>query len=750
MRPDHHVLPICLTPVAAAACLLAWAAPAIAQQAGASGPDLTSQRVEVTARRRLETQFDVPASVTAVSGEQLQASGITNIQDIVALVPNATIQQSPDGTDTYISIRGMRQADVGAPANFGAYRNGIFAGGHRVNLGSQIDVARIEVVRGPQGGLYGREAVGGALNIIYAMPKLGEKLSGYATAALESDSRIRLEGALAMPISADAAARVTLWSIEQKKGEYYNVLLKEQIDRFRDQGLRLSGALNASPAVSLVGTVEYNKADTPALRTFSPNGVRNGPFVVSPVETPETVQRDTSSRNHIETTYASGKLTWGAPAGTLTLMLSARDYSLTGPQDQDQTALQPGAGPLVLQQIVNRREKIKQYYAEALWESDPGKPLTWRGGVSYFNETFGISRSFATQLDTAFLGGFGIPNLGVIGGAAGVPNPGSETGAKSFSVFGDLRYEFNKQLAVTATLRYTTDKQSLVWNQGIDPASHPIAIVLFSGVVPTLNLKSNDSYSFTSPSAGIEYKLARDTNVYALYSTGYRPGGYNTSVSDPKFLPYRDESAQSYEAGIKTRWLGGRVGLNLSVFRMNQKNLTVQQDDPNDTQFGFTYLANVGKARTNGVELETMATLATGLRAALTIGYLDAKYTQGTVNAGTPQAETVSGRSLQGVRPWTVNARLDYRTTVWGTTVAFGGVGVRTENGGALGDRSEVPYEDLTRIDLNAGLNFSGRTQLTAFVRNAADKQVVQFRYTNGAVTTNPGRQFGLQLSHQF
>ena len=210
MRPVSRHLPSSLTPIATAACLLMLSVPATAQQSspsGVSGPSLTVQTIEVTARRRLETQFDVPASLTAIAGDKLQATGITSIQDIVALVPNATIAQSPDGTDTYISIRGMRQADVGAPANFGAYRNGIFAGGRRVNLGSQIDVARVEVVRGPQGGLYGREAVGGAVNVIYAMPKPGVPLGGYAAVAVENDSRIRLEGAVNAPIGADAAVR---------------------------------------------------------------------------------------------------------------------------------------------------------------------------------------------------------------------------------------------------------------------------------------------------------------------------------------------------------------------------------------------------------------------------------------------------------------------------------------------------------------------------------------------------------------
>ena len=747
-----------LSPIAGAVCALCLLGNAKAQtaatnpsDAAASAETVQLERVQVTARRRLETQFDVPAAVTAISGKELQAAGITSIQDIVSLVPNASMTVNPQGNDTYISIRGMRQADAGAEPNFGMYRNGIFAGGHRVNLGSQVDISRVEILRGPQGGLYGRDAVGGAVNIIYAMPTPGDQRNGYATLSLENMGRTRAEAAMTLPVNENVATRITAWTIDQKKGEYYNTTLKQEIDRNSDQGARGSMGAKLSANLGFLGTLEYQKTSGPSLRSYAPNGVANGPYVKSPAETERTVQQDTPSRNDTEQSYASGKLTYSIPsAGTLTLMASARDYTLNAIQDQDMTALQPSAGPLVLKQIVNRKEAIKQYYGEALWESDSSMPLAWRSGISYFKEDFGIGQSFATQLDTGFLGGFGIPNLGIIGGSAGIPNPGSSKGVNSVSAFGDVRYELSKALALTATLRYTQDKASLNWSQGIDASSHPVAKMLFAGTVPTFVLNSKDTFSFTSPSAGLEYKISPDVNAYAIYSTGYRPGGYNTSVTNPAYIPYGQESAQNYEAGIKTRFLGGRAGVNLTVFSMTQKNLTVQQDDPVDTQFGFSYLANVGSARTNGFEIESMVRMSSALGASFSVGHLDAKYTQGVINAGTANAFDVTGRTLSGVRPWTVNAKLDFRTALTASSEFFGALGMRREIGGAIGDYSDTPLEAITKIDLNAGVNFSKKTQLTAFVQNATDKKVVLFRFTNGEAATNTGRRFGLQLSHQY
>lgn len=747
MRPEHCAITLALTPVALAA-VLALGLPASVRAQTAAADASAPQRVEVTARRRIESQIDVPASVTAISGEGLKAFGATSVADIVALVPNANVTENPRGFDTYISIRGMRQADVGAEPNFGMYRNGVFAGGHRVNLGSQIDVQRVEIVRGPQGGLYGRDAVGGAINVIYTMPQPGAKGSGYATLGIENVGT-RLEGAASMPLGESAAVRGTVWSLNQRKGDYYNITLGEEIDRASDKGLRLSAAVDFGPSANGLITFEASQAESPSLRTYAPNGVTNGPVARSPVETRETVRRDTSSRNDIDQKYLAGRLNFNLAGGNLSLLASLRDYQLAAIQDQDQTALPLSAGPLALQQVVRRNEDIQQRYVELLWQSDPAKAFSWSAGVSRFTEDFGLTQQFASTLDSSLLGFLGVPNLGVIGGSAGIPSAGSNYGVASWAAFVDLRYQLTRELAATATLRRTVDRLSLHWIQGIDPGSHPVAAALFASVVPTFTLDSRNTYSFTSPSFGLEFKAAKDINVYALYSSGYRPGGYNTSVTNPAYIPYSQESARNLEAGVKMQMLDGRVGLNLSVFRMDQKDLLVQQDDPGDDRFGFTFLSNVGKARTDGLELELLAQLNRQWNLGFSVGYLDARYTSGLINAGTPSAVNVTGRELQGVRPWTINARLDYRSGTGPGAFTAGAV-VRRETGGAIGDLSDVPLEGMTRIDLHAGYQLAAQTQLSVFVRNALDRQIDAFRFTNGAVGSNAGRRFGIQLTQRF
>jgi iron complex outermembrane receptor protein len=758
MSTDARALRLYLWSIAAAACALGL--PGLARsEAGASAADagdaVSLDEVVVTARRRAEPEFDVPASVVAISGSSLSASALTSIQDIVSFVPNANVTDNPNGYDTYVSIRGVTQSDVNAEANFGAYRNGIFDGGHRVNLGPQVDVSQVEVLRGPQGGLYGRDAVGGAVNIVYAMPAPGDTFNGYTTADIGNDRRERVEAAATIPLGDSVATRATVWYMDQGKGDYYNIYLQNYIDRSKNEGGRFSVAAALSPVVTALGTVEFEKSEGPSLLTYAPNGVANGIGVVSPDETPMTVQRDTDSRIDVNQLYTSAKLTYTASVGTLILQGSFKNYRDELTIDQDHTALQPSAGPLTLKEVADWSESIRQDFVEALWESDSTLPLSWQAGVSYFHEDFDLAHLITTTLDTAYLGAFGVPDIGDITGTAGLPNAGSSITTHSISGFVDVSYRITQQLAVTGTVRYSQDKESLNYSQGIIagdtvPAyAQPITAALFGPQVPTFSLASDNTYSYTSPSVNVGYKVNPNINLYVLYSTGYRPGGYNTTVTNPAEIPYGQETARNYEAGIKTRWLDGRAALNLSVFHMDQKDLTIAQTDLT-SDFNFSYLANVGKARTNGAELEAMIRPDTHWTGSLGVGYLDPRYSQGTVNAGTPSAIDLTGRYLSGVRPLTMNAQIDFRTPISPAMELFASTSVRRETGGAIGDDSTYYMAPLTLLNLSAGLTVAKNTRVTIYDHNATNKMVPQFLFNTGDFGTNIGRRYGVQLTQHF
>src|SRR5690348_14073868 len=223
--------------------------------------------VTVTAERREESIFDAPVTVTALSGVDLRNRGITDIKTIVSQIPNAVLPDDPQHFTTYINIRGIRQADAQAEPNFGFYRNGLYFGGQRTNIGAQVDVERIEVLRGPQAGLYGRDAVGGAINIIYATPST-DSLNGYASVKYGNYNRIELQAAANVPLADNFAVRGAGWYFNQTGSEYINITLNEKIDRGHDAGGRLSAKLDITDKLNVLWMAEYEDVTGPSQRAY--------------------------------------------------------------------------------------------------------------------------------------------------------------------------------------------------------------------------------------------------------------------------------------------------------------------------------------------------------------------------------------------------------------------------------------------------------------------------------------------------
>ncbi|WP_447751139.1 TonB-dependent receptor domain-containing protein [Sphingopyxis fribergensis] len=772
---------ILLTGLAAGAIL---SAPAAAQEsrgsdkapASASAHDDT---IVVTARRRDETLFETPSTVTAVSGQTLRDSGVSDIQSIIALTPNAVIQNDPSNFNTYINIRGIRQADVQAEPNFGLYRNGIYNGGQRSNLGPMVDVERVEVLRGPQGGLYGRSAVGGAVNVVYATPK--DDFGGYASARYGRYQRLELEGAVNIPVSETFAVRAAGWLFDQNKGEFYNVALGEEVDKSRSGGVRLSARYAPTPDLEILWTGEYSRNSGPATRTFAPDGVTNF-LVTSAPETPRTIARDTPSYSRSRTYYLSQTINYDSDLGRFTLLAAYRNYKLTGTDDQDGTAIAPTDAPLALQQRLDRAEGIENGYVEALWSSNGDGPFNWIAGASYFRERFDFSRLVTTAIDVdaladpvyatiacgALLGGSFTPGdptcqtipggpsiafvtspfpaIGVRVGQGGLPSLGTRIDTEAYSAFAELTYDVSDALSVTGGLRYTHDIKKLRYDQSgklTDPLSDPYLTALFANVLPSYALNVRNTFNNWSPSVNIQYEASPSVNLYANYSTGFRPGGFNTTSTTPQFVPYDQEDATNYEIGFKGLWLNGKLGLNLAAFYMTQGNLVLSQNDPiAPPQFGFSYLTNIGDARTWGQEAELFAKIADGLDLAVSVGHLDAKFT-----SGSSRGVSVKGDIIPYSREWTLNGRIGADVPLSSRVTFVANANWRLEFGGVLLD--DANYENLSKLDLTAGFKI-GDVRVVGYVNNVFDDRVVEFVFANGLQSLSRGRTYGAEVSFTF
>lgn len=720
-----------------------------ASAAAAKKPD-ADNTIIVTALRRSQTLINAPVAVTAIEGQALRDAGLFSVHDIMNLVPNAVIQDSPEGFNEYINIRGILIVDVQAEPNFGIYRNGLYSGGERSNLGAQVDVARVEVLRGPQAGLYGRSAVGGAVNIIYATPT--KDFGGYVRAKYGSYDHAEMEAAVNLPLNADAALRVTAWHYGQTKSELYNTTLSEYIGAFSDRGFRAGLNYDLTPKLNVQWMAEYQEYSGPSLKTYAPDGIANS-VLRSPKETVDRIQRDTRSDANKTNLYISQKIAYQSEVGELAVNLSYRDYSFDAIQDSDQTAIGASTAPVPTRTAhteILRDEGVKDIYLEGLWTSKDDRPLTWIVGASYFDEKFDFAREIQTTRNWSSYG----TTYGTRTVPIGFPKAGTQVHTKSASVFATATYKVDDHWSVDGGLRWTKDRKSLEFHQGImptgDPAFDAWTAAAFGGFYPLYNINIPEEFSFTAPSLRLKYKSNENLNFYVSYSTGFRPGAFNLSPTTRDTIPYGMETAKSYEFGLKLRALNGRLDANFAAFKMEQDDLLVAQDAMLDGA-SRTYLGNIGTAKATGLELESVFRATSWLNAALSVGWLDAKYGVAIANKGKPGQLILSGKVLPGTREWTANLSLDAKQPITDSIQLIGQASLRYESGGILGDYYVVHnYDTMRRIDLSAGLEINGRSRIVASVKNAGNQHINQFWFYNGASNTTEGRTYGLSVTHKF
>jgi len=719
--------------------LFSGLAPVTASTAFAADEDIV-----MTARRREEAAIDVPIAVTAIDGEVLKERGITEMRDIVAQVPNAVIQDNPESFNVFVNIRGMRIVDVQAEPNVGLYRNGMYMGGHRANLGAQVDIDRVEVLRGPQGGYYGRSSIGGTVDVVYATPK--QQLGGYAKATVGSYKLTKLEGAVNLPIGDSTALRITGWSFNQSESELYNETLGEYVGAYTDRGFRLGYAVNLSN-LSVLWTVEKQHATGPSMRTYAPFGIANfGP--VSTPETPELIRRDTRSDATKDQWYLAQAIKYDVGGSEISLNASYKEYKFDSIQDSDQTAIGPEQDSRARQTGILRDEKTKSWFLEAMWGSKGSGPFSWMVGASYFDETFDFARTITSRRVT--------PSFGIQTALIGFPNAGTQVKTKSTAIFVTAGYKFSDALSIDAGLRYSKDKKTLAYAQGVLPtgtgntALDTFFAGLLAGPYPTYAFSSELNFENWSPNVSLSFKLSPELNTYLSYSTGFRPGAFNLSPTTPQTIPYGQETAQNFEAGIKGNFLDGKLQASAAVFYMRQKDLLLAQT----TSLGGvdrTYLSNVGTANTYGVELELNARPTDWLQLSASLGWLDPKFDDAVANRGLPSQQVLSGKLIPYTRRWTANFYAAVDAPVTDSVDFVASAALRYEQGGVLGDYYVIdPYETMHKIDLSAGVVINKKIRVSAYVRNLADEHISQFWFYNRGTNTSEGRTFGIDASIRF
>jgi len=686
-----------------------------------------STEIVVTARRREEKLQDVPIAVTAIGGDALDQRGFDGVTDVAQVAPNLQFTPGQGGNSGGVSafIRGVGENDfiITSDPAVALYIDGVYVARSFGATTELLGIDRIEVLRGPQGSLFGKNTIGGAINVVSRVPG-GNRLEGDVRYGSFNDLRLRanVEAGLTDTLSIGVAA-LGEWAEGWQK-----VPSGKNLGNRNVQAGRVSFHYDASP-VDMVLTVDglrRRQNSTPhAMLAFAPtffSGLQSA-FLGACCTAPGNIKRTdtTAALNRDDTDAANATLTLSvdAGAGTLKSISAYRWVHAIFGRDGDASAAVNYAGDIHDESARQLSQEL-QYSTELF--GDRGTLLL--GAYAFRERTRDDTRLIvADGLYPALIGaGFDPALATALDFNIDFANRQTTT---NYALFGNSTFDITDALTLELGARYTWEKKAFRQSATRIYSRQP----LLAGL-PSYRLVE-DWKAFT-PRASLAYKFTPDVLGYVSFSRGFRSGGFNgrpTSVEE--IGAYDPEYLNAYEAGLKTV-LGGRVTLNVSAFRNDytDQQLLVSTVSPT-TGLIVVRTDNAGKSRIQGIEVETDVRVSRGLRLSGSFGYLDAKYLRYTsVIGGVPT--DVSFRNPKQAPDLTASGSIVYSTAVSDAIDAS--------------FRLDAAYRSLTYIDVentpilrapdHAILNASAEFTLPArglslrlAVDNITDKRVLTAGY---------------------
>lgn len=643
--------------------------PALAQQI---------EEVIVTAERREANLQHVPIAVSSFSADNLAAAQVSNIGDLQTLVPNLSVHVG-DANNAVVFIRGIGQIDSIAffEPGVGIYLDDIYLGRAQGAFLDVVDVERIEVLRGPQGSLYGRNSVGGAIK--YVSSEASDELSGNVSATVGNYQQLDLKATVSGPLSDNIKGRFTAAKMSHE-GYSYN-----KFDQHRDgdrDTVFTRGVLQFDPndAVSVQLSIDYSKSDPKRSRTPSketPISIIFGPTFAADTD-PFKVNADFNKVEFTETKGLGLNASWEiSDQLTLKSITSYRELDYGTEIDLDGTPVNAFGIYYFNQQDQTSQEFQLQYQSDN---------FSLVSGVYYFNEqgqTFDggvFSNLFSATSGDGFF----------------------ET--DSYALFGQLDYDINEQLSVIVGFRYTEETKSYrriaesfdlaalsANNPALaNPNSAALKAIRGQGAVATGNPDDADFNNF-SPKLGFKYQLNQDTNLYASYSTAFKAGGFNGRVTSDALTPFDEETLSSFEFGLKTQLLDNRLRVNAAIFRNQYDDLQLSSFEAStDGASILPVFTNAGEALMQGAEFEITALASEQLSVNINIGYLDAKYKK-YIAADTVNNQLIDisdQREVSNAPKWDTQLGLRYDFQQW--------------DWGQLSLMADLSYRSKTYLEVNS------------------------------------------------
>jgi iron complex outermembrane receptor protein len=666
--------------------------------------------VIITAQKKEELLQKVPISITAFNSTQIEKFRFWNNKDISGFVPNLYSADPGDNRDV-VSIRGITTTSYD-PA-VATYIDGV----NQFNLDTYIpalnDIERIEVLRGPQGSLYGRNAMGGVINIITKQPS--NKVTGSGEVNVGNYGIRRYNANFKSPIIKDKLFFGAALLYNDRNGFYTNDFNKSSYDKQYAFGgnyfVKYIAADNWQATLNVKHYNSENKGAFPLV--FGVEEAFSNPFRLN--QNGITTMMDNTLNTSLAIQHTGNKINFSSITA---YQKNYRYYDL--PIDGD-------FSPIDAITVVNNYGKswnnIKAYTQEFKWSSSPttNNRLNWTAGAYLFYQDAPVKQGTRFGKDA---------NLMMIGDSLFTLMNSTSTNKKGIAFFGQATYALTSKLNITFGLRndYEQQDQTVAGFYQHDPSPNFFQIV--SDTSASIN------FNAWSPKISLDYNLNTASLVYAMYSKGYRTGGLSPLGSDPSQPPligYLPEHSNNFEAGIKNTWLNNTLKLNISVFYINIKDAQVPTLVLPDA---ITIIKNTGVLNSKGVEAEIMYTPAKGIMI---------QYNGGITNA---IIEATGKRPL--FTPDNSNAiAIQYSKTINAKVSGF----IRSETkfiGNTYFDSSnEIKQSPYCINNFNIGIN-KNKMSVVLWSKNIFNQKYISYAYDFGAVHLGDPATYGISISSKF
>lgn len=660
-------------------------APAQDEQQHASADTGGLAEIIVTAQRRTETAQRAALAITAVPSDALTRAGVSDVTQLSRLAPALQIG-SIGGTNTQFYLRGVGNFTANALSDSAISVNldGVALANSSAIQGMFFDLERVEVLKGPQGTLYGRNATGGAINIITAKPKLG-LLGGYLNAEYGNYDAVKLAGAVNVPAGEYTAVRLAA-DIAERDGTF-----SDGTGDDRRQALRIQVLTEPSASLKLSVGADYSHFGGKGfgqtlfgldrderIGISDPRaGVLRSSFTAASAGTQLTpLPNDSAQDNNYWGVFGQADLK--TPVGTLTVIPSYRKSNVR----------------YVSEGIfsIHDRQKSDQFTVEARLASDNDGPFSYLLGGFFLDQSVKQNPGFAQDVFNS--------------------HAAYDIDTKSYAAFGRLTYKITDEFRLTGGARYTIDDKSALIQayriivlclvptrqcpgtpplprtsdvppQFVDANGSPVPVQPWgsSGAITRASRGVNDAsrtFKKLTYRLGFEWDVRPQSLLYGTFETGFKAGGFFGTIGDPVFEP---ETIDAFTLGLKNRFFNNRLQLNVEAFWWNYKGqqvshfrLTPVPGGGGATVSEFV-TENIGETRLRGIEVEAVARPATHTTLNATVQYLDAKRTdyvyQNPAASGPPQtgcpfalASGVYTINCTGTRApnsskWTINAGIE-------------------------------------------------------------------------------------------